>query len=238
MGEGLDAQVQATVLRSLRHPRGRYLVDRASQLSGIPRSTLYDWRREAIYVPDFSSSDPVAWSYRDLVFLRLLGWLRQLGMPRPLASEHVVEVKSLLAKGSEVRLLRADSRMLLINEERINRFTGVNLLPFDDIFGLLSTFDLLEPIAELRRQGHRTWGPDLVNPSERTFISPWVLAGDPCITGTRIPTSAIHALRAERGLASTDVVELYPGLTLEGAEDAYLLERRLRGHDLPEPAAA
>ncbi|HEY8200560.1 MAG TPA: DUF433 domain-containing protein, partial [Actinomycetota bacterium] len=101
-----------------------------------------------------------------------------------------------------------------------------------------STFDLLEPIDELSRRGHRVWAPDLVTPSEHTFISPWILAGDPCIQGTRIPTSAVHALRGERGLSNADVVELYPGLTLEGAEDAYLLERRLRALDLPEPAAA
>jgi hypothetical protein len=39
-------------------------------------------------------------------------------------------------------------------------------------------------------------------------------------------------------LGSADIVELYPGLTFEAAEDAHLLERRLRGADLPAASAA
>lgn len=69
--------------------------------------------------------------------------------------------------------------------------------------------------------------------------SPWVLAGDPASNErTRIPTAGIHSLCVERGLATPEVVELYPGLTVDAAEDAYLLEQRLRGVGLPEPAAA
>src|SRR5829696_8281996 len=64
------------VLHALRHPRGRYAADRAAQLSGIPRSTLYDWQRADVYVPDFAGGSPMAWSYRDLVFVRVLAWLR------------------------------------------------------------------------------------------------------------------------------------------------------------------
>jgi uncharacterized protein (DUF433 family) len=71
-----------------------------------------------------------------------------------------------------------------------------------------------------------------------TSISPWVLAGDPCVRGTRIPTAAIRALREDRGLTFANIVELYPGLSTEAAEDADLLERRLRGLELPERAAA
>lgn len=61
---------------ALRHPRGRYNADRTSQLSGVPKSTVYDWRRDGILVPDFTAANPSMWSYRDLVLLRLLAWLR------------------------------------------------------------------------------------------------------------------------------------------------------------------
>jgi hypothetical protein len=60
------------VLHSLRHARGQYKADRAAQLSGIPRSTLYDWQRSDVLVPDFAGASPMAWSYRDLVFVRVL----------------------------------------------------------------------------------------------------------------------------------------------------------------------
>lgn len=226
-------------MNALRHARGLYYVDRASQLSGIPRSTMYDWRREGIYVPDFEGAVPVAWSYRDLVYLRLLAWLRQVGMPRPLASKGVAEVRTRVDQGQEIHRIGASTNTLVLDDDGMTQL-GESLLPFDDFSALLSTFDLLAPIEELRRQSRpdRLWAPDLVSPSAHTFISPWVLAGDPCIEDSRIPTAAVHALRENRGLSNEDVVALYPGITIEAAEDAYTLERRLRGFELPDVTAA
>jgi uncharacterized protein (DUF433 family) len=229
------------VAYALRHPRGRYVADRASQLSGVPKSTLYDWRREKVFVPDFTGASPTNWSYRDLVLLRLLAWLRQIGMPRPKAAKHVATIKTQATSGVEIRHLWATAETLLINDEREDRLGGPSVLPFADLRGLVATFDLLDPVKELRNPGHeryRLWAPDLVTPSEYTFISPWVLAGDPCIANSRVPSAAVYALHEERGLTSEALVELYPGVTVEAAQDAYILEQRLRGRELPEPLAA
>lgn len=159
-------------------------------------------------------------------------------MNRNVASEQVGLLRAQISKGEELRYLFADRQTLVADDERINRVSGENLLPFSDVSALFRTFDMLEPIAELSQERHRLWAPDLVKPSSFTAISPWVMAGDPCVAQTRIPTAAIHALRIERGLGSADIVELYPGLTFEAAEDAHLLERRLRGADLPAASAA
>lgn len=224
-------------LAALAYPRGRYPVERAAQLSGVPRSTLYDWRREGIYLPDFQNASPVAWSYRDLVFVRLLAWLRQARWPRPDAAAAVTDVRRRASAGEPLRYLHADSASLYVGNKPFG--TEPNLLPFNDVMQLLATFDLAKPIHELRngRTG-RLWAPDLVEPSAHTTISPDVLAGEPCVVRTRIPTSTVSALAADRGLTAPDIVRLYPDLTLETAEDALLLERRLRGQDLPQPQAA
>lgn len=235
----LNEQARKIVMYALRHARGRYESGRASQLSGIPRSTVYEWRRSKIYVPDFDAEAPTAWSYRDLVYLRLLAWLRQVGMERHTAANQVSTIKKEVASGREIRRLFASRDTLVADDERTSRVTGHSLLPFDDLFGLFRVFDLLEPIAELGgKELRRLWAPDLVTPSSFTFISPWVMAGDPCVARTRIPTASIHALREERGLESARIVELYPGLTVEAADDAYGLERRLRGQDPPDVATA
>jgi uncharacterized protein (DUF433 family) len=235
----LDEKARKTVMYALRHPRGRYESGRASQLSGIPRSTVYEWRRHGIYVPDFDGETPTAWSYRDLVYLRLLAWLRQVGMERHTAAGQVSTIKKQVASGREIHYLFASKDTLVADEERTSRVTGHSLLPFDDLFELFRTFNLLEPIAELGgAEFGRLWAPDLVTPSSFTYISPWVMAGDPCVARTRIPTASIYALRKERGLESARIVELYSGLTVEAADDAYGLERRLRGQDPPDVAAA
>ncbi|CAN5795567.1 hypothetical protein BH24ACT5_BH24ACT5_00370 [soil metagenome] len=229
-----------SIAYALRNPRGRYTAVRAAQLSGVPKSTVYDWRRERVFNPDFTAASPVMWSYRDLVLLRLLAWLRQGGMDRPTAGEKVASVKSQLSSAVEIRFIHATRRDVVLSGENVVdvRDDRENLLPFTDFYRLMGTFDLHEPIAELRSERRGPiWAPDLVTPSDYSFISPWVLAGDPCIERTRIPTSAIHALRFERALPVEAIVELYPGLNVEAAEDAIALERRLRGIDTHELAA-
>ena len=116
---------------------------------------------------------PAVWSYRDLVFVCLLAWLRQIGMKRPTAAEVVDRVKGMVSEGELIRTLSADSRNLLINEENTSRFEDhPNQLPFSNIFELMSRFDMLEPVDELRHHGpRRVWGPHLVTPANaRGFL--------------------------------------------------------------------
>jgi uncharacterized protein (DUF433 family) len=230
-----------TVAYALRHARGRYVAGRAAQLSGVPKSTVYDWRREGVFEPDFTAARPAMWSYRDLVLLRLLAWLRQGGMARRTASKKVISVRDQLSGGADVRFILATPTDVILSAEDGAGFVDErdNLLPSSDFFSLLATFDLHEPIDELRSVRRGTvWAPDLVTPSAHSFISPWVLAGEPCVERTRIPTSAIYALRTDRALPVEAITALYPGLTADAAEDVIHLERRLRGGDVLQPAAA
>jgi len=226
------------LLFSLRFARGEYSNARTSQLSGIPGSTLYEWSRHNVYVPDFANDRPMAWSYRDLVFLRLLAWLRQGGMERHVASLQIQRLKGEIVNGAGVWNLFADRHSLMVNDERVSRTSGQSILPFEDLSGLFRTFTILHPIDELKSRRDGVWAPNLIKPSKHTFISASVMAGDPCIAETRIPTSTIHALREERGLNTSQIIELYPGLTADSAEDAYHLELKLRGADYPDTSAA
>ena len=219
---------QKFIAIALRRARGQYNVTRTSQLSGIPNSTLYEWSRNEVYTADFHDNVPKSWSYRDLVFLRLLAFLRQGGMDRHPASEKVQDLKSQISNGLEVQFLYADRHSLIYEDERIDRRSGHSILPFESISDLFRTFNLLEPIEELSRNHDQLWAPDLRNPSSHTRISPFVMAGDPCITETRIPTSSIHALRSERGLEVEEIIKLFPGLSRASVVDAHQLEQRLR----------
>lgn len=219
-----DVDRRNVVLRALRSPRARYSAERAAQLSGIPRSTIYDWQRATVYRPDFYRASPMMWSYRDLIYLRLLAWLRSQGMERPTAADRVAAIKRSVLEGERIDRLRSDGNIVLIDDEPENRFSGENALP--TLSSLFGEFDLLEPVREL---GDRPlWGPDLVTPSDHTYISPWVLAGEPCIDQTRIPTATVWALRIERGLDVRHITDLYPDLEEATVKDAWRLEDRLR----------
>ena len=235
----LSDEERRVIAYSLRHARGQYRSERASQLSGVPQRTIYDWRREKVFLTDFPLARPATWSYRDLVLLRLLAWLRQGGMQRPLAAEKVASVRAQLSAGLEIRQIHATRAEIVLSGDPEAGFDDDkdSFLPFSNFYDLLATFDLHEPIEELRSVSRvDLWAPDLVAPSTHSRISPWVLAGDPCVVNSRIPTAAIFALRTERNLPAASVVELYPGLSPSAVEDVTDLERRLRGAE--EPLAA
>lgn len=215
---------RAVLRHALRFPRGRYEARRASQLSGIPERTVYDWAQEGVLVPDFHRASPMFWSYRDLVYLRLLATLRAHGMPRDHASKRVRLVRELAAAGNELDHVRITDRTLLLPGEDHDRLTGEAVL--GNLAELTSHFDLLAPLAGADTE--YLWGPNLVKPTDLTFISPSVLGGEPCIEGTRIRTAVVHALVDDRGMRPAHVVRLYPQLTEEGVNEAVDLEHRMR----------
>lgn len=225
----MDSQTRDLLRHALRFPRGRYEAPRAAQLSGIPKSTVYDWARKHALVPDFHRAKPMRWSYRDLVYLRLLATLRAKGMPRDAAAERVALVRKQAANGY-VDSVALTHRSLFLPGETHDRLTGEAVL--SGLADLTDTFDLLEPIAGV--SNGRMWGPNLVKPTEHTFISPAVLGGEPCIDGTRIPTSSMHALVNDRGMTAAQVVRLYPQLTGDSVAEAVGLERAMRER---QPAA-
>jgi uncharacterized protein (DUF433 family) len=220
------AEERAYLREALRRPMGQYRARRAAQLSGIPQRTLYDWARHDVLTPDYPGR-PTRWSYRDLVYLRLLAWLRGKGMPRPDAAARVRDIRAFLQAPGEGRTtLRSDGIGLLIGDENVDRLSGQAVL--DGMLNYFDVFDLTAPIKVAEWGRRRLWGPNLVRPSGHTSISPLVMAGEPCVRGTRVPTSVLYALRAERGLQPAQLARLYPGLEPDEVADALALENRLR----------
>jgi uncharacterized protein (DUF433 family) len=186
--------------------------------------TLHDWATSGVLVPDWVRSSPRGWSYRDVVYARLMAWLRSKRMDRSLAARRVALIRELLAGEGIDPTVRSDGAIILLGSELEDRFTGQQA--FDAVLPLLDVFELTEPIDGVSRS--ELWGPSLVAPSEHTFISPWVSGGEPCIVGSRVPTAAVYALHTERGLSTEAIASLYPGLEPAAIGDAVQLERRLR----------
>lgn len=220
---GFTSDERAEIRDALRIPRGRYSVDRAAQLSGVPKRTLYDWAQAGVLVPDFVGEYPKAWSYRDLVYARLCVFLRSKQMPRPDVAERVARARAAFARPDDEAetILRADGRLLTFGRASVEPETGIAV--FEELAEFADVFDVLEPV-DVR---HRAWGPNLVHPSDETTMSPWVQGGEPCIRLTRVPTAALYALHVERQLSAAGLVRLYPGVTEAQVRDALDLETRL-----------
>ncbi|MDP9093437.1 MAG: DUF433 domain-containing protein [Actinomycetota bacterium] len=221
------------VLAALAGPRGFYSATRASQLSGIPERTVYYWANHDVLVPDHMNARPKSWSYRDLVLLRLIAFLRQhrvdLGEAAQLARRFRRDFGGSNAHLSETKVSAAEGGYAVGPSMDVNELSGQPA--FEIMVDIAGHFDLMAPI-DVRSDGVsrdvHVHGVNLVHPSPRTAISPWVMSGEPVVTNSRISTGTLLALHENRGMASVDLVELYPSLTVLDVDDALEMERKLR----------
>ncbi len=231
------AGVSALYLEALTRPAGSYDTERASQLSGVPDRSLVRWASRGWIEADWHGRD-WPWSYRDLVFVRLLAFLLARGMHNDRAVFHVNRLREKLTAVEGTHTFTADNLTVLVDDEDRDPLTHQGV--FLDVRTALGVFDLstLRPLREFRgreQKSEKRWrdyrGPDLRTPSPHTYISPWVMSGDPCIADTRIQTSAVWALHENHGLAPRDIRGLYPDLTAAEIRDAIQLESTLRRVD-------
>ncbi len=220
-------QLSEDQVRSIRErltrPVGRYDVERASQLSGIPERTIHHWASAGVMRPDYGGQ-PLSWSYRDLVLLRLVAWLRNKDMRTQWVAQRVEAVRSWLEDPtSDIRVFRSQGQSMVIGDEALDRVSGELLIP--QVVEFISPWKLFESLPGSLR---RTYvGPDLIKPASRVTIIPWVMGGEPCIEGTRIPTSTLYALHEQRSLSAVKIAHLYPTVPREAIVQAIELEDRL-----------
>ena len=214
-----------TLLLAFRYPRGRYGAGRASQLSGVPERTVYHWAQTQVLVPDFANEHPKTWSYRDLVFLRLLVFLRSHDVELRRSADFVAGLREDLSSGElsvdATRLSAADGAVA-VGDEILEGLGGQGV--FNTMVDVVGHFDLL---ADLGLGQVQMNGPNLVRPSHHTSMSPWVVGGEPVIRGSRIPTVAIVTLHRDRLLNAEAIVNLYPTITLADVDDALAFESSL-----------
>lgn len=222
-------------LNSVPARRGVYTADRAAQLSGVPRTTVYHWARVSkLVVPSISSKKVKLWSYHDLILLRLVAWLRG-------NTVGIQEVRTIVKRVKDARVdmtLRASSGRVFgpLDGEpgAIIDLLSNQVALAGKLAEMLPEFDLVaSEVEELGR--HKLWGPNLLQPSSKTRINPDVLSGEPFVEASRIPTSALFALRG-RNLSPARIAELYE-LETPTVEEAIWLEASVRaGKKLPRAA--
>lgn len=210
--------------------RGAYTAERASALSGVPKSTIHYWARNDILVPSVSPERVKLWSYPDLMGLRTIHWLRQSKTAR---DGYSVPATSMPAVRRALNALR-ELDLELFSEESgpsvaVNRrgelfFTapGVSSVHGQQVIAG-EWLDLIAPFETELGQA-----PDLHAPRPTLRIVPGKLSGSPHILKTRIETIALAALE-QRGLTEEKIATLYPLAPRQAIADALDLEHQLQG---------
>lgn len=212
---------------------GCYDASRAAALSGVPKSTVYDWARKGVVVPTISPVQEKLWSYADLMGLRIVVWLRRpktgdRGEVLPaspmskvrLALDQLVEhgmnlwsEQTDLSHGSPLVVDQRGDIFLRLPDGYVD-LRGNRALPHEDHFGVTGPFD---------SAGHH--GPDLIRPKEHLRIVPDKVAGEIHVLGTRLTTKTLSSL-VVRGFDDAEVAEMY-GISRAIVSEAVELEREL-----------
>lgn len=208
---------------------GCYDATRAAALSGVPKSTVYDWARKEIVVPSISPEREKLWSYADLMTLRIISWLRHPkvadGARRPGSTMHHVRqaLEQLDERGldlwdgsTRVSPLYVDrsGTILIVTDESASEPGGQARMP--EFLDLLAPFQTVDGGA----------GPDLRRPREHLRIVPGKCAGEPHLEGSRLTTLSVAAL-ARRGYELEDLLRLYPDESSVSLAEAIDLEQTL-----------
>lgn len=216
-------------LSSIPARRGVYTAERAAQLSGVPRTTVYYWARTSkLVLPSISPDRVKLWSYQDLVLLRFTAWLRR----QSVSVEDAREVIRRFRAEAPASAVRASGGRVFVAEDVgdiVDLLSGQAL--FEGVASLLPEFTLdSSEVPELGRR--KLWGPSLVAPSPHTRLDPDVLAGEPFVKASRIPTASLFAL-TRRSLSAGRIAELY-GLDSALVDEALWLEGSMHaGKKLP-----
>jgi uncharacterized protein (DUF433 family) len=210
--------------------RGAYQADRASALSGVPKSTIHYWARHEVLIPSISPERVKLWSYPDLMGLRTIYWLRQ---SKTATDGFAVPATSMTAVRRALGALK-DLDLELWNEEHgpsvaVSRSGEVFLDTAGDVSNLAGQHpldsDWLDLIAPFDTEQGRA--PDLYAPRPSLRIVPGKLSGSPHIVKTRIETVALAALE-ERGLSESKIAALYPIASRDSIGEALDLEHQLQ----------
>lgn len=208
--------------------RGVYPADRAAALSGVPKSTMYEWARKEVLVPSVSRVEIKLWSYSDLMGLRTIQWLRHekkrspggeipaTSMPKVRrALDALAELDVALWTEEEGPSVAVDRSGEIYIDARGTALTYEGQSPLD-----AELLDLIRPFSI----GDAA-GPDLRAPRPKLRIVPGKLSGAPHVQRTRVETQALAAL--SRRLSSDRIYALYPGLDHDAVDEALDLEWQL-----------
>jgi len=209
--------------------QGFYTTAHVSRLTGIPTSTLYQWRERGIIRPSLQMMDrkkvvAEGYSYSDLTLIRILKALRDKHLDFTSAGNalrHLYERLGPPNKGwanERVYVVRGHIFADRPDEWEVTDATGFGQKVAEVMFG-----DLFEELRDLEE------GASLIVPTQfRKYvqIDPEIMGGEPVIRDTRLPTATVLAM-LDRYKTIDKLVQLYRPIPREKIERAIEYERYL-----------
>lgn len=192
----------------------------ASVLTGASIHQLRRWRSSGLAVPEVHKSRPMLYSFRDVVALRTIVWLRSnISLQKIRTAFSNLDVLDFTEHPSQYQFA-TDGKTIAVADETgkavdlVKRPGQVTLFTLEDVF---NTFENRrhETVVDFRR------------PRRNLVVSAARMGGWPTAAGTRVTYDAIARLVDNRTIFIEDVPRYYPGVTAEAAADALSLSEQV-----------
>lgn len=196
-----------------------YTPQLAVKLSGATPHQLAKWRNTGLLVPEVSANRPPLYSFRDLIALRAMVFLRAKTSAQRLRAAwgklDVVEV----ADHPSAYSFGTDGGAILV---RTPKGTVLDLTAKPGHIVTEFTFEELFDEFENFR-GRRV--VNLERPAPGLTIHPRILGGFPVVEGTRVPYDTIAQLVDGVDVTPEDIPAMFPRVSVEAARDAVEFSR-------------
>jgi uncharacterized protein (DUF433 family) len=197
----------------------------ASTLTGASVHQLRAWRQNGIMVPEVQAKQPALYSYRDLVALRTITFLRaKLPLQRIGKAFQALKELDLTdhpsryqfgTDGEGITVDTGDGDIL----ELYGNVGQRNLFRFEQIF---------RPFENL--QGETV--VDFEHPRKNLDLIPGRLGGWPTIHDTRVPYDTVASLLKGGDYSLEDVQTFFPAVSIEAAQDAISFDNEVENQGL------
>ena len=196
-------------------------VELASTLTGASVNTLRRWRRDGIFAPELSPMRPMLYSFRDLVALRSVCYLR--------SEVSLQKIRRALANLSEQDFTRHLSEYQFATDGKtVVLWTEDGFIDIVDKPCKFNVVTLVEIYRPFTNQAEKPV-VDFEKPRKRIEVAPGRLGGFPTIEGTRIPYDTVARLQqGPKAVRPEDVKRFFPGVTKGAALDALNFDEEVR----------
>lgn len=204
-----------------------YSTALAAALSGASVGQLRHWRRRPpVFSPEYSTPHKVLYSYRDVVALRSIVYLRENDVTSLQSIRKSIKNLRALGKSehlSEYKLVRSGSTIILVDGaeaiDLLRRPGNTMLARMVDVFG---EFD--------GRVGRVL---PFQQPVPGVVVDPEIRAGFPVVEGTRVGYDQVAGLMAD-DVPAEDIARFFPSVNAEGARAAQRFATYVSQHSVPE----
>lgn len=194
-----------------------YPLQLTSVLSGVTPSQLHRWRATGLVVPEIKPYRPPLYSYRDLMLLRTMAYLRaETAAERVATAFNNLDFFHLTDHPSEYEF-GTDGKTIYVEHEG----KALDLVRRPGDITLMSFTEVLESFSNFRNDTV----PPLTRPADGIVVRPQRLSGWPTVEDTRVPYDTIAGLVDFRTVFPEDVPDFYPSVSPLQAEQAVAFDK-------------